>query len=268
MSTPSERAQPMGKGVWLFPSAPAGALVDAIVAADDLGLDEVWVADEGVGREPVAVLSAAAGRTQRIRLAVGVTSPVLRHPGAIASSLATLDELSSGRAVLGLGIGGSMALEPFGLRARHPVALLRNAIETARAVFDDKASDGYEPPAHSMPPRPVPIWVGARGPQLVRTATRHADGLFLSGCTPQQHDSIAANAATAGGTALALYQSAFDRPTKSSEQTWDDAHGVLTSEAARLRPTSIGINLVGLIHDDHPDPVEMVTRAAELLAGM
>ena len=252
----------------MFPGVAAGALLEAVVAAEQLGLDEVWIADEGVAREPVAVLAAAAMQTTTIRLIVGVTSPVLRHPGAIAASLATLDELSDGRAVLGLGVGGEMSLGPFGLAAERPVALLRDAIQTARDVFGGVDSDRYDVPAHAAPPRDVPIWVGARGPQLVRTAAQHADGLFLSGCTLAQHDEIISNAAAVRQIPVAVYQSALDSPVRPSEQNWDAAHRVLDKTLARNHPASIGINLVDLMGDPSCDPVRLVERAAELLHSL
>ena len=181
------------RGVWLFPGVAAGALVDAVVAAESAGLDEVWIADEGVAREPVPVLAAASRQTSRIRLGVGITSPLLRHPGAIAATMATLDELSDGRAVLGLGVGGGLSLDPFGLATTRPVGVVADAIRVARGVLGGRPVQGrlpYEPPAHAMAPRPVPVWVGARGPQLVGLAAREADGLFLSGCTPAELEAI------------------------------------------------------------------------------
>ena len=254
----------MRRGVWIFPSRPVDELVDAIVAAEEAGLDEVWLADEGVAREPTVVLAAAAVRTSRIRLATGITSPVLRHPGAIAASLATLDELSGGRAVLGLGVGGHLSLDPFGLQVERPVTLVRSAIETARAVLRREASEHYDPPAHAMPRRDVPIWVGARGPQLVRLAARLADGLFLSGCTPEQLDAIATNAASVGGTELAIYQSATSTPAAPTEHGWDDVADLLVTATARPRPAAVGINLVEAIDDRTIDLVDDVRRAAEL----
>jgi alkanesulfonate monooxygenase SsuD/methylene tetrahydromethanopterin reductase-like flavin-dependent oxidoreductase (luciferase family) len=260
--------QPLRRGIWLFPGVAAGALVDAVVAAEQLGLDEVWIADEGVAREPIPVLAAAAVRTDTIRLGVGVTSPLLRHPGAIAASIATLDELSEGRAVLGLGIGGDLSLAPFGLDAERPVALLSNAIETARDVLTGRHSDRYRVPPHAMPPRNVPIWVGARGPQLVRTAARRADGLFVSGCTPRQHDEIAAMAASIRTIPMAVYQSAVDRPRSPVEQDWDAAHAVIDDTLARLQPAAIGINLADLAGDRPIDVIALVARSAELLHGV
>lgn len=261
----SDSAGDVRTGVWLFPAAPAARLVDAVVAAERLGLDEVWIADEGVARDPVPVLAAAAHRTRRIRLATGITSPLLRHPGALAATAATLDELSDGRAVLGLGVGGQLSLGPFGVTAERPVAVMRDAIVTARAVLRGESADGYEPPAHAMPARDVPIWVGARGPQLVRTTARLADGLFVSGCDPQQLASIVEHAASVGGTPLAVYQSARSSPTDTTEHRWDEVVEVLRG-ALRHRPVSVGINLVESV--DAADPVELVERAAAVLAAL
>jgi len=262
----AERTSPR-RGIWLFPGVPAAALVDAVVAAEELGLDEVWIADEGVSRDPIPVLAAAATRTNRVRLATGITSPVLRHPGAIAASIATVDELSGGRAVLGLGVGGHLSLEPFGLRAERPVALLRDAIAVVRAVHGGTPCTGYSPPDHAMPPRSIPIWVGARGPQLVRLAARSADGLFLSGCTVTEHESIISNAATVGPVATAIYQTAVDRPTTETELGWDAARDVLCDAVDRFAPDAIGVNLAQLTVAG-TDPIPLVERAAALLNGL
>ena len=70
----------MRTGVWFFPDAPSASIVETIVAAEQLGLDEVWLGDEGPARDPFALLAAAAHVTRRIRLGIGVTNPYLRHP--------------------------------------------------------------------------------------------------------------------------------------------------------------------------------------------
>ena len=257
--------RPLRRGVWMFPNAPAPRLVGAVIRAEEVGLDEVWIADEGISREPMTVLAAAARATSRIRLATGITSPLLRHPGALAATAATVDELSGGRFVLGLGLGGDKSLGPFGISTDRPVGVLRDAIETARAVLRGEAGPGYEPDAHAMAAPDVPIWVGARGPQMIRLAARLADGVFLSGCSPQQHDSIAANLRSVdASTAMALYQSASAVSTGPAISSWPEVGEVLAAEADRLEPQAIGINLIDLI-EGGADPVEGVERAAEVL---
>jgi len=260
------RSEPR-KGVWMFPAAPAGDLVEAVVRAEQLGLDEVWIADEGIAREPMTVLAAAARETTTIRLGVGITSPLLRHPGAIAAAAATVDELSGGRFTLGLGVGGQKSLGPFGLSTDRPVGEIRDAIVLARAVLAGEPTDGYEPDDHAMGRRDVPIWIGTRGPQMVRLAARLADGVFMSGCTPQQHHSIISALREAEAPVeFALYQSASDVVASPSVAPWADVGTLLATEARRWEPTAIGINLVDL-NDGRGDPVALVERAVGILCG-
>lgn len=252
----------------MFPGVPAGMLVDAVVAAEELGLDEVWIADEGVGREPTTVLAATAPRTHRIRLAVGITSPLLRHPGAIAATFATLDELSGGRAVLGLGVGGEHSLAPFDLTTDRPVGVVREAVATARAVLATERSDTYDPPAHAFGPRPVPIWIGARGPQMTKLAARVADGVFLSGCTSEQHVEIIERVRAIRDIEIALYQSAGRHDDRPTVVPWDEVGARLAEEAAVHRPAALGINLVDLNEDPRADAVGLVEMAAGVLAAV
>ena len=285
------------KAVWMFPGVPAAMLADAVVAAEDLGLDEVWIADEGASRDPLAVLASVADRTSRIRLGVGITSPLLRHPGAIAATVATVDELSGGRALLGLGIGGHLALEPFGLdNSERPVGVMKDAIMTARAVFDVERSEHYEPPAHAFGPRSVPIWVGTQGPQMSRLAARQADGIILMGCTAQLHVEIVERVRAIRAIEIAILQSASAAgPAKSAiprssdpvphgartaEKTravdvesdrvlpWEVVGERLANEAALHRPDALGISLVDMNHDKQADAVALVEQAARVLAAV
>lgn len=250
-------------GVWIFSDAPAMDLVEAVGAAEAGGVDDVWLADEGVPREPVPVLAFAAARTHRVRLGVGITSPYLRHPGAIASTMATLDELCDGRAMLGLGVGGSLSLDPFGIVPDRPVAAVRNAIRVARGVLARTTTEGYDPPDHAGPARAVPIFVGARGEQLNRLASREADGVFLSGFDLGQLDEPVAWARSARPVHVALYASVRFRPGAPPDPTaLSGPPGAVAEGLARLvarfRPDSIGLALV-----DGDPTVAMVERAVE-----
>lgn len=248
-------------GVWLFPDAPIGDLVDAAVAAENAGIDELWIADEGVSRDPVVVFSAAAVKTTRIRFGIGITSPALRHPGAMASSVATLDELSGGRAMLGFGVGGGLSLDPFGLSVEKPVALMRDAIRIANAVIEGKLADGYAPPAHAAPPRKIPIYVGSKGEQINRLASREADGVFLSGFDLTKLDAPVAWARSVRPIDVALFASiqfnmaATPNPSALQGDPSSVAEG-LADLVARYRPETIGLCLI----DGGPVP-EMMAKA-------
>jgi 5,10-methylenetetrahydromethanopterin reductase len=261
----SVKRRPVNVGIWLYPNAPVHDLIEAVVAADRARVDEIWIADEGVAREPVVIFSAAALRTTHIRMGVGITSPALRHPGAIASSIATLDELNGGRTMLGLGVGGHESLGPFGVTVDKPVALVRDAIRLSRAVLQRTKSDGYEPPVHAAPARDVPIYVGAKGEQLNRLASREADGTFLSGF---ELDHLATPVAWARSVRLitvALYASARFRPNAQADPTAlsgtpAEVAAGMASLAERHTPDCIGLALV-----DGDSILAMMTKALETI---
>lgn len=256
----------MRTGVWLYPVAPADELIDAVLRLEAAGVDEVWIADEGVARDPMVLLSAAARETSRITLAIGITSPVLRHPGAVMASAMTLDELSGGRMILGWGVGGHESLGPFGLTAPHPVAVVRDALTIGRAVMTGIAVPGYEPPPHASPARHIRQFVGARGPQLNRLASRLADGVFLSGLTEAETPRVLADARVHRPIDVALYQSvSFTRAGDDRTLSGSPARVVdeLRTMVNRHQPTSIGLALVD------PSPLrDLVPRACDVLASI
>ena len=260
-AAPRPSLSPVRTGIWLFPSVGARELVDAAVAAEEGGFDEVWIADEGVMREPLVVLSAVAAKTCRIKLGIGITTPVLRHPGALGSSMATLDELSGGRAILGLGVGGALTLDPFGLKAEKPVALIRDAIRVARAVAGRRAADGYDLPEHAMPRRDVPIFIASRGEQINRLASREADGVFFSGLNLERIAETLGWARSVRPIHVALFPSVRYR----SDAPVDPA-------ALRGDPADVAVGLRRLVEQHDPetiglclvegDPLDVMVRRA------
>ena len=92
--------------VGILPNRPVADCLALGLAAEELGYAGVWVADShSVMRDAFAILAVLAARTGRIALATGVTQTVTRHPAVLANSIATLHELSGGRAILGIGNG-------------------------------------------------------------------------------------------------------------------------------------------------------------------
>ncbi len=201
----------LATGVWFFPELPAGELVDAIVHVEEAGMDEAWVGDEGPARDPFTVLAAAAVRTTSVSLAVGITNPYLRHPGATATTMLTIHELSGGRAVLGIGAGGQISLGPYCVEPARPTSTIREAIRIARAVAGGYETDGYAPPDLALTEeaggRPLPIVVGARGERLNRLASEVADGVFVAGLPPFRYEEVIAWARSERPIDVALYPS-------------------------------------------------------------
>jgi len=103
--------------------------------AEDLGYDSIWI-PEAWAYEQFQLLAEIATRTKRIKLATGIANVFSRSPGLLAMSVATLDEISEGRAVLGLGTSGKMVVENFhGVPYKKPLTRLKDTIRIVRALL-------------------------------------------------------------------------------------------------------------------------------------
>ena len=170
-----------------MPEAPVGEIVELARLAEQLGCSRCWVYDEGlVTRDVYVTLAAIAAHTERIPLGPGITNPYVRHPGATASAIATLDELSGGRAFLGLGAGGGLTLDPMGTVRERPLASVRTMVEALRALFAGERVDVAGPTfsfqgatlAYARPD--LEIILAGRGPKMTALGGEVADGFNLS----------------------------------------------------------------------------------------
>jgi 5,10-methylenetetrahydromethanopterin reductase len=156
------------------------------------GLDSFWVADQRWMRDVYVSLAAVAGRTERLLLGTRVTDPYIRHPALTAVALASLDELSGGRAVLGIGPGGSGFAE-IGLRRERPVAALREAVGLIRQLWAGGADEAagevvrWNGGRLDFDCRPdIPVVLATRGPRLLELAGELADGAIVAaGVAPE-----------------------------------------------------------------------------------
>ncbi len=129
-------------------------------------------------RDPYVMLAFAAGATQRLVLGTLLDTPVMRHPAALASSIATVAELAPGRTLLGLGVGDT-AVRLNGLSPAR-VATLERALVQVRTLLAGEALDvGAAKPARLRHSQPVPVWIAAQGPRALKMAGAHADGVFI-----------------------------------------------------------------------------------------
>ncbi len=171
----------------LMPDAPVRELVELAVLAEQLGCPRCWVYDEGlVTRDVYVTLTAIAEHTQAIPLGPGITNPYVRHPGATAAAVASLDELSGGRAFLGLGAGGGLTLDPLAIERYRPLTAVRDMVETLRLLFAGERVDHDGPvfsfrDAHLTYGRAdIEIIMAGRGPKMTALGGEVADGFNLS----------------------------------------------------------------------------------------
>jgi 5,10-methylenetetrahydromethanopterin reductase len=193
--------------------------VDEAVArarrAEDLGFEAIFFADSHMNNvDPYQLLALCAIRTRRIRLGTAVSNMVYRDPTITASSFATLNEISQGRAIIGLGTGDG----PVYSLGRSATKLAD--FEKGLRVISDLLNDrGIEVPrskeraggrvALNIGKRPVPIYISAEGPKTLRVAGRICDGVILgtgfdSHVVDWARRQVAAGAAEAGRSPAAI----------------------------------------------------------------
>ncbi len=171
-------------GAVLIPAMPPEEVIDTVVAAEDIGLDYCLVADESLMPDVYATLGAAAHETSHIRLGP-ITNGYTRHPAVTAAAIASLNDISGGRAVAALVAGGSMALAPLGIRREAPLRVLDESIEVLKRLWSGETVTWAGERIHlddarlGLGPQDIPIWIAARGPRLLRLAGRVADGVVL-----------------------------------------------------------------------------------------
>ncbi|MGQ0847550.1 MAG: LLM class flavin-dependent oxidoreductase [Actinomycetota bacterium] len=177
----------IGLSVWL--DRPAEDCSHIAVAAEYIGFSTVWVPDHYFLRDLFIALGLAATRTNTIRLGAAVASPLLRHPALLASSFATLNELSGGRAVVGIGTGGAEFPSQLGLEINQPLAVVRESVAIVKALSTGPArvkgriftTEGAE---LGWSTGAMPIYLAARGPRMLELAGAIADGVITHGLAP------------------------------------------------------------------------------------
>ena len=123
----------MRLGITLWADRDVAGLARLAACAERTGFDDVWWPDHYMHRDVGATLTACALATDRVRLGTAVTSPLLRHPGALASLFASLAEIAPGRIVAGIGPGGWELPTQLGIHEPRPLTVTR---ETAVLLAD------------------------------------------------------------------------------------------------------------------------------------
>jgi len=175
-----------------FSGGPTPAEIAGLIGlAEACGYDSAWVA-EGHGGDQFAILAAAAVQTSRIRLGTGITSVFVRTAPTIAMAAATVDDLSGGRFVLGVGSSHKVQVEgEHGVPYAKPLTRTRETVAAIRALLRDGRVDF---PGETLrignfdlwfkPVRPPPpIYVSAVFPKMVALCGEIADGIILTRST-------------------------------------------------------------------------------------
>lgn len=170
-------------------NAPVATMLKRVQLAEASGYDIAWLADERFYREVYSCLTYFAQHTSRIRLGPCVTDPYARHPALTAMAIATLDELSNQRAVLGVGAGIS-GFSELGIDRKKPARAIRECIELVRLLlrgeqvtYEGEVIRFVEGKLSFKPGRTdIPVYVASNGPLGQKTSGAVADGAIMEAC--------------------------------------------------------------------------------------
>jgi coenzyme F420-dependent oxidoreductase len=159
-------------------------LIDVARLAEELGFHSLWI-PEMWGRDSFSLLAFLAVHTKKINLGTGIVSVFSRTPAAIAQTIATLDEISEGRVILGLGTSGPIVIEDWhGIKFEKPIQRTREYIEIIRMILNgDRVNYSGEIfklknfRLQFTPPRKnIPIYIASIGPKNIHLTGELADG--------------------------------------------------------------------------------------------
>jgi 5,10-methylenetetrahydromethanopterin reductase len=175
----------MRTGVVLQAVDAPPAFIDLVSRIDELDYHDLWLTDSSLhARNCWSYLALAATASSRLMLGTAVTNPVTRHPGITVAAAATIDEISGGRFVLGIGAGDrplkALAVEPARLATlRASLRATRALLAGERVSVHDSRFDLVDAHLRFEARADLPIYVSASGPQTLRLAGAEADGVIL-----------------------------------------------------------------------------------------
>ena len=184
----------LGYGIGYWSSGPPAGTAEAVAEAERLGFDSLWTA-EAYGSDALTPLAWWGSQTSRIRLGTGICQMPARTPTATAMAAMTMDHLSDGRFILGLGASGPQVVEGwYGQPYPKPLARTREYVDIVRRTIRREAPVAVTGDHYTLPhpggaglgrslkstihPRraDLPIFLGAEGPRNVALAAEIADG--------------------------------------------------------------------------------------------
>jgi 5,10-methylenetetrahydromethanopterin reductase len=182
-------------GLELVPDTSINKLANYATSAEEAGFDNIWVTDHYNNHNVYIVLEAMAASTEKVKMGPGITNPYLVHPAWTASAIASLNETSNGRAILGLGPGDKMTLDILGVGRDKPLGKVREATEVIRKLLREKrvSYDGAHfkltgASLRNRPERDIPIYLGAQGPKMLELASSIGDGILINASHPKDFE--------------------------------------------------------------------------------
>ena len=191
-------------GIEFVSQIPLDELVKLVKLAEDVGFEYAWITDHYNNKNVYETLALIASNTETIKMGPGVTNPYVRSPAISASAIATIDEISEGRATFGIGPGDKATFDALGIAWEKPVSTIKAAIADINTLLaGGKTEGGAALGGAKAVQEHIPIYMGAQGPKMLATAGEIADGVLINASNPKDYEAampmIKEGIAAAGG---------------------------------------------------------------------
>ncbi|GAB3589909.1 LLM class flavin-dependent oxidoreductase [Angustibacter peucedani] len=180
-------------GLIFPPDLPPERLRSVALAADEAGLEQLWLWEDCFKEGGISTLAAALAWTEQVQVGLGLMPVPLRNVAVTAMEVASLERMFPGRVVPGIGHGVLDWMGQVGVRAESPMTLLREYTTALRALLDGErltTSGRYvhlDDVALDWPPSPPPpLLVGAMGDKTTRLAGELGDGVIFAEMSPER----------------------------------------------------------------------------------
>jgi len=222
-------------------------IITACQMADRLDYDSIWAMDHtnvpqwknAVVNDAWLLLAAIGALTNKVELGTCVTDAIRRHPSTIALATVTLDRLTNGRGILGIGAGEAQNVVDFGIEFNKPVTKLKEQLEVIDKLFQSDPDNrvDYEGKYYKLDnaclqaasvrkPRP-PVYIAAGAPKTLELCAKYGDGWIPIGYTPElfkAHANVIKDHAKTAGRDITNFQFANDVDiyfTEDGEEAWN-----------------------------------------------
>ncbi|TYT62749.1 5,10-methylenetetrahydromethanopterin reductase [Natrialba swarupiae] len=177
-------------GIELTPEHDLERIAGLAALAEDEAFDVAFASSHYFNRDPFVALSRMADATDEIRLGPGIVNPYETHPVKLAAQTATVDEVSDGRAVFGVGAGDRSTLATLGVDQDRPLRRVLETVDVARDLWagETVTHEGTftaRDASLNLEPSEIPVYVGAQGPHMLRMSAKHADGVLINAAHPR-----------------------------------------------------------------------------------
>ncbi|HXF76895.1 MAG TPA: LLM class flavin-dependent oxidoreductase, partial [Methylomirabilota bacterium] len=167
-------------------------MIELARLADEVGMESIWMSDHLCFRDSFTTCMALLASTKKIKVAAAPMSPYSRNPIITAMAIATMDEFAPGRVIACPGTGNAAALKEAGIESPHPLETMREYVDILRRYLKGEAVNfhGKMFQIHGAkmgfgPAAPIPVYLTAVRPRMLRLGGEIGDGVLLSGgCSP------------------------------------------------------------------------------------